>query len=414
MTDPKHVSRNREYYTDQYGNARPVSRESSLNTSYEDSVDIGDEFGSDISTNPNVPDEYQEFFADLPPEQAPNDGQLMNGVNEQVDGSIPPGAGPIQWGPSQIKEEIQDLLKDNKDLLEAAEAYGPFNDQLEELVRQIGRDGADPEALTDQMLELKDNITAALDEIGSSNNERYDAAIRDVESMIDRVEDSDLTDEQRTEWTERLEEKVDSLKDAKRKNEFFGEEATDEMQELQEDLARAMGTSTLIDEFESLPSKIPNKGGAPQYTMKVVRAVRDAMNSGNWSEVNALMDEMDQVTQAGGMAGAIGSQIANDIIQQFVGAIYFGVAGEDENKLDQFLSLIPSDIRQRMANIVTANEDELNHQGGCGTDAERREHYFYGTPQVTADRLLDNDIERAGERIGRSSSAPEPTSSGGD
>jgi len=402
MTDPKSISRNREFYTEQYG-VQPLNRNQSTNGTYESSV--GDTVDIDGSA---VPDEYQEFFADLPPEHGGpgNDNQLMNEVNEQVEESIPPGASPIQWEASQIKEDIKDLLDDNKVLLKEAEAYDEFEDRFKELERKIGRSGIDPEDLADQMLELKDSLAGAVDEVGSNNAAKFDAAIRALETLVSQAEDSNLPEERIEELKNRLEAKIDDLKEGKRKKTVvFGEAAEDEIKDLQKDVARTIGTEALIEDFERLPSRIPARGPRHQEVVQFSRKVRDALNDGNWDQVHRFLD--DAMRTDGGWP----NNVLNDFVQQFVGGLYYGVADEDEGKLDQLLSLIPQDVRQKLSDAALRDQGELLHTGNCNTETEKKENYFYANPTVTADRLLDDDIERAGRNIGEPRASSSPSSS---
>lgn len=399
MTDPKSISRNREYYTDQYGNARPTTRDNAVGGSYEASVDISDEFGSDIATDPNVPDEYQEFFSDLPPESGlPNDGQLMDGVNEQVDGSIPPGAAPIQWEASQVAAEIKDLLDANKDLLKHGEAFDAFKTQFTALKNQIGDAGVDADALADQLTELKDNITGAVDELSSTNADKFDSALQTLEGLKDKVERSRLTSDQKEELTDALDDKIADFKKGKRDHEVFGENEEGLIENIQRDVNRALGEHDLKKGFENAVTRIPAKGWQWEKSVELGRRVRDAVASGEWGAVDAYLSEL-------------APNDANNVIQQFVGSLFYGPAGKDEDKLSQLLAMIPENVRDHMATAALSNEGERLSGENVDTDAHKEEHAYYGNPTVTADRLRRNDIDDALDSLGEASASSPTTSS---
>lgn len=408
MTDPKSISQNREYYTEQYGNARPATREQEVGGSYEASVDISDEFGSGLATDPNIPDEYQEFFANLPAGMG-DDSQLMDGVNEQINGSLPAGAAPIQWEASQVASEVQELLDSNKDLLKAADAFDTFKSQFTTLKNKIGDAGVDRDALADQLLEFKDNLSSALDEIKSSNDEKFDSALQSMESLKQQVKQARLPSAKKTELTDKIETWIDTLTKDKRAGKMFGEAGKANQENIQKEVSRAIAEDKLRDSLQAWPARIPGKGRS-DLSQPLAQKIRDAIDSDDWSSVERTLNEFKEAyADPAGHPGIVaGGPLA---VQQLLGSLYYGIAGKDEEKLDQLLGLIPPDIREQLAQVVDLANPNDNRD--VDTEAHKEENALYGTPLVTADRLRRPSIDEAWEVLGEEVNSAPPTTTAG-
>jgi len=291
------------------------------------------------------------------------------------------GAGP---GPDPKKQ-----LADLKALVQKPEnAAALGNDQKTELLgkisdlqKLIGKRGTDPNDLEDQISQLSDEISTTIEEAKQNRSDQMDSFKNAVQTLLDNVHSSRLASDKKTDLTNQLNAVKDQLKD---KNVSL-DTIQSTLDDLQKAFNRDMNMDKLMNKFGELSSHIPAQGGSWQRTMDLAHKVNAAMESGDWSEVKTFLADMRDNH----------NNEANDMIQQFVGTLYYGPANQNEDNLDQLLALIPADVRGLMSQAALANTGEQNSGDNLDNDTHKMQVCYYGTPSATADRLTRGRIDSA-------------------
>lgn len=375
-----------EYYLQQYGVEAlvqpqqfqgPVYDTSTLD--YENSVGGEFGFGNDNPTYALV-DGTQNSLAAL------QSGAQGAGVNDQeslreLDGMV--GASAPQADPLSLLQEIKDELKkpEVKSVL-AEETIILFQNKISRLSEAARKPDADTGDLVHDIEELKENLASAIEDAATSHGEQVASLGANVGTLLNKVERSKLDSETKDDFKERLEDIQGDLKKEKVDVEKYRERLT----ELNKEIAREIKVEDLTHQLETLPSKIPSEGSHNEQTMELATLLTEAVRSDDWSAVrDFLTDKRDNHKNQG-----------NNFIPQLIGTIFMDLAGSDEDKLDQFLALIPSEVRDLMAE--TATQEDVNSTEGLNDPAK---YQYYGRPSATADRLhgsridgaLDQDVE---------------------
>ncbi len=359
MTDPKSISKNQQYYTDQYGNARPADRDPSVTRSYEASVDISDEFGGDIATDPNVPSEYQEFFSDIPPEAGPNDGQLMDGFNEQVNGSVPPGASPIQWDElSQAEHQVTELiakLKDDASETVLGEGGESLLSQAKKLERDLEKAKNLPreaqEALVEQAQTFIDETTETLDSATQEFGGEATTITADITTLDEKVEESRIADSSKSDFREQLEELKDDLKEFK----IGIKEAKEKLKEIKEAFEDTRPDWPIASILANIPEG--NDFHKRDHALNLANKVNEAFDSDDWASVlDVLNMNIGYDTGLPADQGERNGKILNDVVRKFMTGLYNAAGSMEE--LQELLKLIPEDVRQKMIDKLTYDRGE--------------------------------------------------------
>ncbi|HKX12665.1 MAG TPA: hypothetical protein VJP40_05890 [bacterium] len=397
MTDPKSISRNREYYTDQYG-VDPLNRNQATGATYES------EFSDTVDIDGNVvPDEYQEFFSES--NQAPgDDGRLLGDFDTQeIQNELQGGAAPIQWNDAATGEakETLDELKAKLGEDDAIESMDEdlrkdLLDKIKDLKAQVGKAGVDPEELEESIVELKDQVEAAITEALETNppfsrqiNERLAAiGINLSDKQIkEALEDSGFSEEELNalrfptdaSTSQKLLELCQSLDSTLSIEADDDPYKTSNVESFSQILSAVLNRRTPITQddavgvidhlvsvswdedviFRNLTGRAgtaanANETGDGDSAPNIIRGITNAIRSGSTSALHSSMwGGMNDVERK--------HHWRNDSIRQVVSAIW-EAADRNPHMFRRMMKLIPEQILKDFRDVVLSHSGELNEQ----------------------------------------------------
>ena len=374
-----------EYYLSQYGVAPqpqvqyqgPVYDPTTLD--YESSVGGEFDFGGDQA----VFAQMGYGSSDLAALEGGN--QAAGAVNQEamldeLDGLVGEGGEP-QADPLSFLQEIKEELKnpETKAVL-SEDQIDDFEDLISDLSAQARKADVNFDELLGSIDELKASLAETLEEAGATRQEQVQSLGASVESLLDKVEKSKLDSELKT----GLKSKLEDLQEDLGQGDADLAEVREKLTELNKEVSREIKIEELLRSLETLPSKIPSEGWHKEQTMELATKLTEALRSGDWGAVRTyLIDKRDHHKNEG-----------NNFIPQLIGTIFMDLAGSDENKLDQYLALIPAEIRDLMAE--TATQEDVNSTEHLDNPLKYK---YYGRPSATADRLRSSRIDGALDEI---------------
>lgn len=374
-----------EFYLQQYGVQSlvqpqqfrgPVYDPTTLD--YESSVGGEFSFGNDDPTYALVDGSQNNLAALQGGAQGAgvDDRESLNELDGMMQGASHPQADPLA-----LLQEIQDELKrpEVKRVL-AEETNILFKNKISDLSEEARKPNVDIGDLVVEIEELKEKLASAIEDATTSHGEQVAGLGANVTTLLNKVEQSKLSTEAKDDFKDRLE---DIQGDLKREN-VDVEKYRERLTELNKEIAKEIKVEDLTHQLEALPSKIPGEGSHNEQTMELATLLTEAVRSDDWSEVqNFLTDKRDKHKNEG-----------NNFIPQLIGTIFMDLAGSDEDKLDQFLALIPSEIRGLMAE--TGTQEDVNSTECLDNPSKYK---YYGRPSATADRLHGSRIDEALDQI---------------
>ncbi|HKY62620.1 MAG TPA: hypothetical protein VJR29_04300 [bacterium] len=375
-----------EYYLSQYGVAplvqpqRPQGpRYDPTTLDYESSVGGEFDYFSDQASYAQVGYGPNDLAALEGGTQAAGDAVPQDAMIEELDGLVGEETAP-QADPLALLQEIKEELKKPESQVLPEEAIEDFEDRISDLGEQARKSDVSFDELLGSIDELKWTIADAVAEATANHQEKAQALGASVESLLDKVGKSKLDSEKKSGFQSKLE----GLQGDLREEGADLEEIREKLNELNQEITREIKVAELSRDLETLPSKIPSEGWHKEQTMELATKLTEALRSGEWGSVkNYLQDKRDNHKNEG-----------NNFIPQLIGTIFMDLAGSDENKLDQFLALIPSEIRELMAQAAT--QEDVNSTEHLDNPLKYK---YYGRPSATADRLRSSRIDEALEQI---------------
>ena len=262
---------------------------------------------------------------------------------------------------------------------------------LRELETLSTRPGVNPEEVQEKIEAFREGVEGALEEAKGTREEKISTMKGMVDRLLGQVESSGIPDEKKSEITSNL----DSLKRDLNRANFNLKRGTETLEEIEKSFRREKTIEELKDKLETLPGRIPGEGNHNQESVElatmIARAVRSEDSEG-WNEVNRWLAKYRTED----------TNKPNNFIPQVIGTIFMDLAGSNEEKLNEFLSIIPPDIRELMA--VVAPGDDANSTEHLNEPAKYK---YYGRPNVTADRLRNSGIAEAYEHLGETEGTSE-------
>ena len=146
----------------------------------------------------------------------------------------------------------------------------------------------------------------------------------------------------------------------------------------------------LKSELETLTKESPSSGHNWEKTKALSRLVSAALGSddkGDWQRVHHYLIRIKSEND----------EAANDVVMAFLGTLHYRFAGQDKEKLNEFLDLIPTEIRREMQDTVMANEGERNNYQGYENAVDRETDCVYGTPSE-CDEALSHSLLYSADR----------------
>lgn len=290
--------------------------------------------------------------------------------------------------PRQAISDLKSQLRESETkLVLGEEGLDYFSEKIREAENSIGKRNVDPGELQDRIEGIKDELAGAIDEAKSTRQEKIASMKNMVKQMLEDVDHShDLSESKKAEITENLE----SLQSALTKSNVNVEDTAESLDDINKLFKKEVLKAKTAEKFGEILGRIPGKGPY-QATGELARRIKNAIETDDWTEVQQALDEL------GGLSGSPVAPFMRTAIQQLVGVLYYGVAGEDEGKLDQLLALIPQNIRESLADLAL-NPDDPFSPSGLGSDSEKRENAYYGNPTATSERLRKSSIDTAFDR----------------
>lgn len=279
---------------------------------------------------------------------------------------------------SQLKAELN---KSENALFLDEDAKEHFTGKLRELERLVGKQGTDLGELQDRIEGVQEELMGAIEEGRGIRQEKISTMKGMTEDLLEDVEKSRIPEEKKSE----LESKLEALKSDLKKSNVDAEAAREELEAVQKDFRKEKMIDEIKDKLETLPSKIPGEGHHKEESAILASKIAQAVRTDNWDEVRNFLTfyRTNDLNKP------------NNFIPQVIGTIFMDLAGSDEAKLDEILSVFPAEIRTLMADVAPGDDpnstDHLN---------EPAKYKYYGRPNATADRLRASRIDEAGEHLG--------------
>ncbi|MCC6273293.1 MAG: hypothetical protein IT572_07485 [Deltaproteobacteria bacterium] len=266
----------------------------------------------------------------------------------------------IEQAPAResLKKELQELRGELQSEVQDEDA----KEDISELIgdAETALKNKDLEAAQEKLEEAKADLDAAVSEAKAEKEEAEAERNADFKVLKDKIKDSELSDAKK----EELQTKLDALEtDSKQKN-VDTEKLRDDIEALKKEISKEIKMAGMRKSFLGFPSKIPPFEYA-QITAGIATAFQKGIENGDWSEFMAWLQHPET-----------SQDCKYHAIRQIVGTIYYALAGMDEAKLEEFLDLIPKDVRQAMINVIMPTYANNNHWSS--NEGDRSARYLYG------------------------------------
>ncbi len=292
------------------------------------------------------------------------------------------GQGEAVFNPRKAISDLKsELNKSENSLLLDEEAKEHFTGKIRELERLVGKPRTNLEQLQERIEGLQEELMGAIEEGRGTRQEKISTMKGMTENLLEDVERSRIPDEKKSE----LENRLNTLKSDLKKSNVDVEEAREELEAIQKDFRKEKKIDEIKDKLETLPSKIPGEGHHKEESAILASKIAQAVRTDNWDEVRNFLTHYrtNDLNKP------------NNFIPQVIGTIFMDLAGSDEAKLDEILSVFPAEIRTLMADVAPGDDPNSTEHLN-----EPAKYKYYGRPNATAERLRASRIEETGEHLG--------------
>lgn len=364
---------NRSVYTDRYNNNGNV-RDSGINDleSLLDGADLDYETDLEQPPSKNIGGGFES-----PRSERSNSNQSAahDALDEMDDDSL------VRAGRELSDRDVEEdddrpfktIVSDLKKQIENSTLDREEKNHLRQEAAALLRTGKiTPQALK-KLEDLREAVQGALEKQQEELDAQNQQALSLISSLKDDIENSGFSEVKKEEFTDSLTQIQNDL----RRKKITPQKATEQLNAFKKTFKKAETEGRIRADVERLPGLVPRKGWASDRSQRLASYFKDAVISGNWSEFREwCMVQFDNDF--------------NNMVQQFVGTLFFKVCDEDENRLNQILDLIPKDIRQDIIAKVGNLDRELHSTENLESESQREDFAYYGTPFVTQQRLIES------------------------
>ncbi|MFO1462335.1 MAG: hypothetical protein U1F66_01015 [bacterium] len=294
---------------------------------------------------------------------------------------------------AQAKEEGQDSLAriasldaGIDQLLADLEVAEELQAQLKDYQRQLGKAksslelATDPDAVGELEASLEETLAAAEEAVAAgqqAHEEKVAAAQEAIAALQTEAEGAHCGKKAKLKIAKRLTELQAQLEDGS----LPPSEILKQLDELKGDLEKAVAKQGRRDAFQGLASLLP--AWVYPDVIELAHKIESAMKSGDWHAVDSFLGKMTEDDDMFHYE----SEIA---IEQILGALYYGPAGEDKKELKRLLDCIPEKTRKKMIDTVELNPHDFRGFGLDDNPEQKRSNMVYGNKKRTLALLKDS------------------------
>jgi len=294
---------------------------------------------------------------------------------------------------TQAKAESQDSLtrieslNQNIDkLLDDPELAESIKAQLQDYQKQLGKAksslelAADPESVSQLESSLEETFANAQDAVDSAHqaHEEKLAAVYDLMDQISAsLKDAHCEKHDRL----KIQQEIAKLKIQLTDGSLSLSEITKKLEDLQGDLKKAVTAQGQRDAFQGLDSLIPSNALPDAATL--AKKISQAIKSGDWKSVDHFLSTMTKDDDIFHYESEI-------VIEQVIGALYYGPAGGDKKELKKLLDCIPEKTREKMIDTLKLNPHDWRGFGVDDNPDQKLANKIYGSKKKTIELLNDS------------------------
>lgn len=291
----------------------------------------------------------------------------------------------------ELKKELQELRGELQSEIQDEDAKEEISELIEDAESALGK--KDLETAQEKLDEAKSDLDAAKSEAKAEEKEAKDERKADFAGLKDKIEKSELSDAKK----EELKKKVEALEAESKKAGVDAEKLAKDIEGLEKEVAREIKIVDLKKVFVGFAAKIPSFEDSKQ-TSELATLFEKGISTGDWSAFKAKLSDPNRNKDGTFHA-----------VRQIVGTIYYALAGKDEAKLEEFLDLIPKDVRQAMRDVIMPTYAQNNHWSSNENDRSAR--YLYGNYGQEVAARLERSWEKDDIKGDSGGSAASPTGS---
>lgn len=283
---------------------------------------------------------------------------------------------------------IERLSADLEAALAGVDLEAELRQEMEALLPQLGKAkgslelASTPETAA-QAEESVEELILRAEEIVGGYQENHQAQRSEIQAGIEELEAATQNSEARGYYRLKVAKKLVELKTQFEEGTLPLNDISQGLKDLEAQLQEGVEKTAAEKQekadqeaaYRGLAGKIPMKIIGSDYAQELAARISRAMENGKWGPVYAWMYYVQDHDDA--------THTQSDFtISLVVGALFYGPAGESEEKLKKLLDALPKKVREEMIRMVELNDSDWR---GLGLDTEtaRRDVGLYGTTNDT-------------------------------
>ncbi|MCE9625700.1 MAG: hypothetical protein K8R69_09690 [Deltaproteobacteria bacterium] len=276
-----------------------------------------------------------------------------------------------------LKKELQELrgeLKSENIDEDTKGAVVKECSDAEQALKNHDLDGAE-NLYSEAKGEFDEAKSAAQEKAAQEKSDREGSA----KELKAKIQDSNLPQDGK----DALVQQVENLENSWQGQEPNPENVHDALKAIEKDYKHEKKVQSLKDALVGFATKIQTTGDEDmdKVIQDLAGKFKAALDNGDWGSVLSMLQDKS-VDQNALLMG----------IDQIVGILFYGMAGKDEKAFEQFLDLIPKDVRQAMINALKASPD---YNRTCEVSPEDMEKLnIYGNTFATEASRLEESMQK--------------------
>lgn len=276
----------------------------------------------------------------------------------------------IEQAPARedLRRELQELRGELRSEIQDEDAKENISELIGDAESALKKQ--DLETAQEKLEEAKADLDAVKSEAKAEQKENEEERKAVFKELKDKIKSSELPETKKQD----LQKKLDALETESKKKGIDAEKIGDDIEALKKEISKEVKMAEMRKSFVGFSSKIPSFEDS-KLTSELATLFQKGIESGDWSAFKAKLRDPDR-----------NQDNTFHAVRQIIGTMYYALAGMDEAKLEEFLDLIPKDVRQAMINVIMPKFAQNNHWSS--NEADRSARYLYGNyGQEVAARL---------------------------
>lgn len=281
---------------------------------------------------------------------------------------------------------IETLSHDLDGLLDDPELTDEVKAQLKNYQKELGKAksslelASDPDAVSQLEASFEETLAGAQEAVETAKQAHVEklAAVQDLmDSLLTSVKDAHCEKHDKL----KINRAIAKLKLQMADGSLPLDGVKKQLEDLQGTLKEAVTTQGHRDAFHGLEDQIPSDALPDAVTL--AHKISKAMKNGDWDAVNQFLTTMTKDDDMFHYESEI-------VIEQVIGTLYYGPAGQDKKELKKLLDCIPEKTREKMIDTLKMNPHDWR---GFGVDDNREQklhNKIYGNKKHTIDLLRDS------------------------